>query len=196
VCTFWACLVAPYFAIFTFAPAVLESLNLADARAGTIATNGLAAVGAVVGLFLVERLGRRQMLIGPFWIMAVALFVIGFWAGAPTIVIVLAFAFYAFFNAISGNLTAVYPAEVFPTDVRTSGVGLASAVSRIGAAIGTWLLPVGLTSIGVGACMVIGGMICVVGALISQFMAPETTGLTLTKTSQAPLKELIVDHKR
>jgi|SRR5664279_3321621 putative MFS transporter len=196
VCTFWACLVAPYFAIFTFAPAVLESLNLADARAGTIATNGLAAVGAVVGLFLVERLGRRQMLIGPFWIMAVALFVIGFWAGAPTIVIVLAFAFYAFFNAISGNLTAVYPAEVFPTDVRTSGVGLASAVSRIGAAIGTWLLPVGLTSIGVGACMVIGGVICVVGALISQFMAPETTGLTLTKTSQAPLKELIVDHKR
>jgi hypothetical protein len=44
--------------------------------------------------------------------------------------------------------------------------------------------------------MVIGGVICVVGALISQFMAPETTGLTLTKTSQAPLKELIVDHKR
>ena len=52
----------------------------------------------------------------------------------------------------------MYPAEVFPTDVRTSGVGLASAVSRIGAAIGTWLLPVGLTSIGVGACMVIGGV--------------------------------------
>ena len=185
MCVFWACLVAPYFAIFTFAPQVLGSLNLSDERAGTIAVNGLAAVGAVVGLFLVERLGRRQMLIGPFWIQAVALFVVGLWAGAPAWVIVLAFAVYAFFNAMSGNLTAVYPAEVFPTDVRTSGVGLASAASRVGAAIGTWLLPVGLASLGVGACMVIGAVICVAGALVSQFMAPETTGRTLTETAMA-----------
>lgn len=185
VCVFWACLVAPYFAIFTFAPQVLGSLNLSDERAGTIAVNGLAAVGAVVGLFLVERLGRRQMLIGPFWIQAVALFVVGLWVGAPAWVIVLAFAVYAFFNAMSGNLTAVYPAEVFPTDVRTSGVGLASAASRVGAAIGTWLLPVGLASLGVGPCMVIGAVICVAGALVSQFMAPETTGRTLTETAMA-----------
>ena len=193
VCVFWACLVAPYFAIFTFAPKVLESLNLGDPTVGTIATNGLAAVGAVVGLFLVERLGRRQMLIGPFWIMAAALFVVGFWSGAPAVVIIVAFAAYAFFNAISGNLTAVYPAEVFPTDVRTSGVGLASAASRVGAALGTWLLPVGLTTIGVGPCMIIGGVICVAGALISQFMAPETTGLSLTKTSESPLKLLTTE---
>lgn len=190
VCIFWACLVAPYFAIFTFAPTVLESLNLGDPKAGTIATNGLAAVGAVVGLFLVERLGRRQMLIGPFWIMAAALFIVGFWTDAPPVVIILAFAAYAFFNAISGNLTAVYPAEIFPTDVRTSGVGLASAASRVGAALGTWLLPVGLTTIGVGPCMIIGGVICVGGALVSQFMAPETTGLSLTTSSKAPLKTL------
>jgi len=193
VCTFWACLVAPYFAIFTFAPKVLESLHLADPRAGTIATNGIAALGAVVGLFLVERLGRRQMLIGPFWIMAAALFVVGFWSGAPALVIVLSFAAYAFFNALSGNLTAVYPAEVFPTDVRTSGVGLASAASRIGAAIGTWLLPAGLASIGAGPCMIIGGVICVAGALISHYMAPETTGRVLTTTSQAPLKVLATE---
>lgn len=193
VCTFWACLVAPYFAIFTFAPQVLESLHLGDPRAGTIATNGIAAIGAVVGLFLVERLGRRQMLLGPFWIMAAALFVVGFWTGAPAWVIVLAFAAYAFFNAISGNLTAVYPAEIFPTDVRTSGVGLASAASRVGAAIGTWLLPIGLTTIGVGPCMIIGGVICVAGALVSHAMAPETTGVALTTASQAPLKVLATE---
>lgn len=193
VCVFWACLVAPYFAIFTFAPTVLESLHLADPRSGTIATNGIAAVGAIVGLFLVERLGRRQMLIGPFWIMAAALFVVGFWTGAPVWVIIASFAAYAFFNAVSGNLTAVYPAEIFPTDIRTSGVGLASAASRIGAAVGTWLLPVGLDTIGVGPCMVIGGVICVVGALVSQLMAPETTGLALTTASRAPLPVLAGD---
>lgn len=187
VCTFWACLVAPYFAIFTFAPKVLQSLNLSGDRAGTIAINTLAAVGAVAGLFIVERFGRRQMLIGPFWISAAALFTVGFWTHAPALIIVLAFAVYAFFNAVSGDLTAVYPAEVFPTDVRTSGVGLASAASRIGAAIGTWLLPIGISSIGVGACMVIGGLICVIGALVSQFMAPETTGRTLTRINRTTL---------
>jgi len=183
VCVFWACLVAPYFAIFTFAPQVLDSLKLSDERAGTIATNGIAAVGAVVGLFLVERLGRRQMLIGPFWIMAAALFVVGLWSGAPAWVVVLCFALYAFFNALSGNLTAVYPAELFPTEVRTSGVGLASAASRVGAAIGTWLLPIGLTTLGVGPCLVIGALLCVAGAVVSQLMAPETTGMSLTACS-------------
>jgi MFS transporter, putative metabolite transport protein len=186
VCTFWACLVAPYFAIFTFAPQVLTSLDLSSERAGTIATNGLAALGAVAGLFIVERFGRRQMLIGPFWISAAALFVVGFWSHAPAAVIVVSFGVYAFVNAVSGDLTAVYPAEVFPTDVRTSGVGLASAASRIGAAIGTWLLPVGIASIGTGACLVIGGVVCVAGALVSHAMAPETTGRSLTRTSQPP----------
>jgi putative MFS transporter len=183
VCVFWACLVAPYFAIFTFAPQVLDSLKLSDERAGTIATNGIAAVGAVVGLFLVERLGRRQLLIGPFWIMAAALFVVGLWSGAPAWVVVLCFALYAFFNALSGNLTAVYPAELFPTEVRTSGVGLASAASRVGAAVGTWLLPIGLTTLGVGPCLVIGALLCVAGAVVSQLMAPETTGMSLTACS-------------
>ena len=142
VCVFWACLVAPYFAIFAFAPQVLAALDPCDERAGTLFENGVAAVRAVVRLFLVERLGRRRMLVGPCWIMAAAPFLVGFWTGAPVWVVVAAFGVYAFFNAVSGNLTAVYPAEVFPTGVRTSGVGLASAASRVGAAIGTWLLPV------------------------------------------------------
>lgn len=190
VCTFWACLVAPYFAIFTFAPVVLQSLHLTNDRAATIFENGIAAVGAVVGMLLVERIGRRRMLIVPFWVQAAALVVVGLWTHAPAVVLVLAFAIYAFSNAFSGNLTAVYPAEVFPTEVRTSGVGLASAASRVGAAIGTWLLPVGLTHLGVGPCMLIGAGLCVIGALVSQFMAPETTGHNLTQTGRSGLRDL------
>ena len=67
--------------------------------------------------------------------------------------------------------------------MRSSGVGVGSAFSRIGAAAGTFLLPVGLTTVGVGASMVIGAAVCVLGALVSQRLAPETTGHTLTRTS-------------
>ena len=135
------------------------------------------------GQLTIERVGRRRQLIPAYWIMAVALLVVGLWSGAPAGVVVACFAAFAFFNALQGNLTAVYPIEVFPTDVRSSGVGVGSAFSRIGAAAGTFLLPVGLTTIGVGASMVIGAAVCVLGALVSQRLAPETTGHTLTRTS-------------
>jgi putative MFS transporter len=186
---FWACNVAPYFAIFTFAPTVLKSLQLSNEAAGTITVNAMAAIGAIVGMLTIERLGRRRQLIPPFWIMAVALGVVGVWGSAPGVVVVLCFAVFSFMNALQGNLTAVYPIEILPTEVRSTGVGFAAACSRVGAAAGTFLLPVGISSIGIGACMLIAAAICVVGAVLSQFMAPETTGRGLHDTSTQPLRQ-------
>lgn len=185
---FWACNVAPYFAIFTFAPTVLKSLHLSDPAIGTITVNAMAAIGSLVGMLTIERLGRRIQLIPPFWIMAVTLGLVGLWAGAPGAVVVICFAIFSFVNALQGNLESVYPIEVLPTEVRSTGVGFAAAVSRVGAAAGTFLLPLGVTTIGTGACMVIAALVCVVGAIVSQRMAPETTGRALTETSSAPLR--------
>ena len=187
ICAFWACNVAPYFAIFTFAPSVLESLRLANPAAGTIALNAAAAVGALVGMLTIERVGRRVQLIPSFWVMAVALALIGLWSGAPPVLVVAAFGVFSFFNALQGNLTAVYPIEVLPTEVRSSGVGVAAAFSRVAAAAGTFLLPIGITSLGTGACMLIAAGVCVVGGIVSQVMAPETTGRALHETSRSPL---------
>ncbi len=185
---FWACNVAPYFAIFTFAPTVLRSLQLHDEATGTIIVNAMAAVGALVGMLTIERVGRRRQLIPPFWIMAVALAVVGLWGSAPGVVVVLCFAVFSFMNAAQGNLTAVYPIEVLPTEVRSTGVGFAAACSRIGAAAGTFLLPVGIDTIGIGPCMLVAAAVCVVGAVLSQVMAPETTGKGLHDTSTQPLR--------
>ena len=184
---FWACNVAPYFAIFTFAPTVLSTLKLSSPVVGTIILNAMAAVGAVVGMLSIERIGRRKQAVPPWWIMAAALAVVGLWAGAPGWVIVACFAVFSFLNAVSGNLTAVYPIEILPTAVRSSGVGVAAAASRVGAAIGTFLLPVGIESIGTGACMLIAAAICLVGGITSQLFAPETTNRDLVDTSTAPL---------
>ncbi len=184
VCIFWACLVAPYFAIFTFAPLVFSSLHISDQRIGTIAANGVAALGALAGMLVIERVGRRPLLIGCFWIMVVALVVVGGWSAAPGLVVVTCFAAFAFFNAASGDLTGVYPSEVFPSELRASGIGLAAAASRVGAAAGTFLLPIGISHIGVGPSVLIGAGVCVVGAIVSHVWAPETTGRSLTQTGQ------------
>jgi MFS transporter, putative metabolite transport protein len=182
---FWFCIVAPYFAIFTFAPLVFDSLHIQDQRTATIAANAVAAIGSLIGMLLIKRVGRRPMLIVTFWVTAACLFVIGGWSTAPGMVIVVCFGLFSLFNAGGGNLTGVYPAELFPSEVRSSGVGFAAAMSRIGAAAGTFLLPIGIADFGIGVSVCIGGALCVIGALISQLWAPETMGASLTATSES-----------
>jgi putative MFS transporter len=180
---FWACLVAPYFAIVTFAPEVLTALGLSNPRAGTIATNAIAVAGAFTGMFLMDRVGRRAMLIAPFWICAGALAIVGLWPAGPLPIIAACFVAFAFFNALAADLCGVYPNELFPTHLRTTGVGIAAAASRIGAATGTFLLPIGLTTIGVGPSMLVGAAFCVVGAVICRLWAPETANIPLVEAS-------------
>jgi putative MFS transporter len=182
VCAFWACNVAPYFAIVTFAPKVFGALGL-EARAATIATNAMAVAGAVVGVLLMDRVGRRPMLILPFWLCAAALAVVGLAPDGPIALIIACFVAFGFFNALSGTLTGPYPSELFATELRTTAVGIAAAASRIGAALGTFLLPIGLDTIGVGPSMLIAAGFCVAGAVVSQLWAPETAGRRLVETS-------------
>lgn len=181
-CTFFTCLVAPYFAIFTFAPEVFASLGLQDPKASIIGSNTVAFLGALAGMLVIEKVGRRPLLLTSFYVMVVTLGVIGAWGSAPAIVLVVCFVSFAFFNAISGDLTGVYPAEIFPSELRGSGVGFAAAVSRIGAAGGTFLLPVGIDHLGIGPSVLIGAGICVVGLVVTHLWAPETTELSLTES--------------
>ena len=107
------------------------------------------------------------------------------WGSRPSWCIGGCFVGFAFFNALSGDLTGVYPAEVFPSELRGSGTGLAAASSRIGAAGGTFLLPVGIAHLGIGASMVISAAVCAVGLVVTYAWAPETTNQNLTVTGDA-----------
>ena len=182
-CIFFFCVVAPYFAIFTFAPLVFSTLHVSDERISTIAANGVAALGALVGTFLIERTGRRPMLIVCFWVMVVTLAVIGGWSAAPGIIVVICFALFSFFDAGAGMLCGVYPAELFPSNLRAQGTGFAAAFSRIGAAGGTFLLPLGIAHIGIGPSVLVGAGLCAIGLFVTYLWAPETTGISLTQTS-------------
>jgi putative MFS transporter len=179
---FWFALVAPYFAIFTFAPLVFSTLHISDERVSTIAANGVAALGALAGTLVIERTGRRPLLLVSFWVTTITLAVIGGWSGAPGMIIVICFALFSFFNAISGDLTGVYPSELFPSQLRSSGIGVAAAFSRLGAASGTFLLPLGIAHIGIGPSLLIGAAICAIGLVVTYLWAPETTGISLTRT--------------
>lgn len=180
---FWLCQVTPFFAISTFAPQVLGTLGTPGSDLGELLLNVFLLLGCLTGMVVINKVGRRALLIWPFCVTAAALLVLGLWPQAHQAVVALCFGAFALFHAGSSVLQAVYPSEVFPTEIRATGIGFAAAVSRIGAAIGTFLVPLGLQAWGVGAVMLFGCAVSVLGALVSAGWAPETGDLELAQVS-------------
>ncbi|WP_433875277.1 MFS transporter [Sinomonas atrocyanea] len=188
VSVFWVCNVTPYFAIGAFAPIVLEHFGMQDGITGALLLNGVVVAGSLVSVFLIERVGRRKLAIPPFWISTLALVVVGLFSQQSPVIIMVCFLAFSFFNAISTALTGVYPGEVFPTEIRGAGVGFATAVSRVGAAAGTFLLPIAMDGLGVAMTMVIAAGVSLIGGVVSQVLAPETKGKLLSETSAPTAK--------
>lgn len=186
VCAFWICLVLPYFAIIFFQADVLEAIGADDPIASALLGTIVALGGVTLGVLLVERVGRRPLLVVPFWCMAGALVLVTFSALLPTWVIVVCFFGYLFAYGVASVLCGVYPMELFPTAIRTTGVGFASSASRVGAAIGTFLFPM-LLAWSLQGAMAIMAAVCVVGAILSQRYAPETAGRALTDVATSPI---------
>ncbi|WP_228125761.1 MFS transporter [Alcaligenes faecalis] len=175
---FYACQVIPYFALGTFLPKILESLNVTDKYVGGLTYNAFLLLGAVIGTMVVDRIARRSFLIATFIAGAAVLSVMA--AGVlDSTGVIIAFALFALILSASANLEFIYPPELFPTHLRGTGVGFATATSRFGAAISTFLLPSIVQSHGVsialGACVVV----LLFGALVSYLWAPETSRMRL-----------------
>jgi MFS transporter, putative metabolite transport protein len=178
---FWTCSIVPLFAVYAFGPKILGALGLTGGLAnyGSAFITVMFLLGCIVGLFLVDRIGRRPLIIHSFLWGGVALLLLGIFPNASPWIVLGLFAAYAVVIGGTQILQWIYPNELFPTEIRGSAVGLASSLSRIGAAIGTYLVPVALSHLGIGATMIIGAVVTLLGAGISVMWAPETRGLTL-----------------
>lgn len=186
---FWFCQVLPFFALFTFAPTVLKSLGLSDEFTGGLALNVFQLVGGVVGVIVMNRLPRRGFVIWSFVVLAASIGVLGVVPHASAALVIACFAVFAFVISAAGNLETVYPSELFPTHMRATGVGFAAAMSRVGAAIGTFLLPLGLAHLGTQVTMLLGAAVLVVGLAGSILWAPETRSLSLAQASKGDIPE-------
>lgn len=180
---FWTCSIVPLFAVYAFSPAILSALNLSEglAHVGSAAITVLFLVGCLVAVALVERVGRRPLIIHSFVWSGLALLALGMFPNAAPALILVLFAAYAVLIGGTQILQWVYPNELFPTEIRGTAVGLASSLSRVGAAVGTFLVPLALSGIGIGPTMLLGGLITLFGAVVSFAWAPETRGRTLAE---------------
>jgi putative MFS transporter len=171
---FYTCQVIPYFAMSTFIPRILETLNVEDGYASGIVYNVFLLLGSIIGLLIINKISRRAFLVGSFYITAASLAVLALWSGMPGFLVISLFAVFACVLAGAGVLEFAYTPELFPTELRASGVGFVVAASRLGGAGGTFILPVLMENYGTPAAL--GGCVfaLLVGAIICQLWAPET----------------------
>jgi putative MFS transporter len=177
--TFYTAQVIPYFAMGTFIPTVFTALGVRDVYAGGVVFNTFLLLGSACGLWVVDKLTRRQFLIGGFYIPAATLLVLVTASTAPPVVIVALFALFAFVLAAATNLEFGYLPELFPTRLRATGVGIGTAASRIGSACSTFLLPLSVQSLGIRSTLGLCVIVLVLGGIVCQLFAPETQGQSL-----------------
>ena len=130
-------------------------LALTIERVGRLRAQVLGFVGSVIGLLLV-------------WVFALH---------GPPPLIVLATGLLLWQVAVSygpSNTCWIFPAELYPTELRASAHGLATAVSRAGALIAVFLLPLVQEVIGVAWLMLLFAVIGVAGAILSAWLGEET----------------------
>ncbi|VXC39820.1 putative transporter [Enterobacterales bacterium 8AC] len=181
---FFVCLVIPYFSIYTFLPSILQIMGLDNNFATDLLLNGLLIVGALLGIVLTVICSRRGFLIGSFIFLAACLVMLSLIPASQTAWLIAIFAAFTLVMSAVSNLVGVFPAESFPTEVRSMGVGFSLSISRLGSAIGTSLLPLSIAHYGMPATTGMLALILIIGAIVSIAWAPETKGLTLVDAAQ------------
>ncbi|MEN0137120.1 MAG: MFS transporter [Rhodococcus sp. (in: high G+C Gram-positive bacteria)] len=183
VCLFWFCQVVPYFAVFTFLPTILDSLTIDSGFWQTTSVNLFLLIGGVVGIVTISRIGRRPYTLISFALLTASTLAIGLWQSAPAGYVIAMFALFALVSSAMSALDTVYPSELFPTSIRASATGICVSFSRIGAAIGTLLLPIGMERFGAHGVTLVTAAVAGIGLLVSIAWAPETAGLTLAQAA-------------
>lgn len=172
---FYACQAFSFFGISIFLPILLTSMQMGNSNLSGVIYNVCVLIGVLIGTALFKHISRRAFLIGTFFLSALALVLMVVGNHFPNVVMITLFAFFAVILSAGLVLDYPYPTELFDIKVRATGVGTCITISRIGAASGTFLLPI-LTNIGgASLAMIVCTAVLIVGGLICLFWAPETS---------------------
>ena len=170
-------------AILYFAPRIFELTGL-GANAAFLQSVGIGVTNLVftfIGLWLIDRLGRRTLLyIGSFgYILSLGLVSWAFFTGHYSIVPVCIFAFIAAHAIGQGAVIWVFISEIFPNKFRAEGQSLGSFTHWFFAALLTTFFPKMVTSFPPGWVFLFFCSMMVLQLVWVKLMVPETKGVPL-----------------
>lgn len=170
-------------AILYFAPRIFEMTGLGE-KAALLQSIGIGVTNLAftfVGLWLIDRLGRRTLLyIGSFgYIASLGLVAWAFYTQTYAIVPACIFAFIAAHAIGQGAVIWVFISEIFPNDHRAAGQSLGSFTHWIFAALLTTFFPKMVASFHPGSVFLFFAVMMTLQLLWVKLMVPETKGVAL-----------------
>ncbi|KAJ6766110.1 POLYOL TRANSPORTER 5-LIKE [Salix purpurea] len=156
----------------------------------TVAVGFTKTVSVLVATFLLDRVGRRPLLLSSVGGMVLSLSALGFgltmidhsheklpWAVALSIAMVLAFG--AFFSIGMGPIAWVYSSEIFPLRLRAQGTGIGVAINRVTSGVISTTFIMLYKAISIGGAFFLFAGIAAVAWVFFYACFPETRGRTL-----------------
>ena len=147
-------------------------------------------LGFILAILLVDRVGRIPLQVTGFIGMAVGLSLLAFVGhngagvqlspGNLTLILAGFIIFNLFMNMGPNATTFLLSGEVFPTAIRASGAGLAAAIAKSGAILGTFGLPILKQSFGEQILLFGVAVACLLGAGITYLLRVDTSGQPLS----------------
>ncbi len=180
-----------YYLALQWLPTFLVEAGHEQSRA-FVMTSGMAAVGllgVVASAVLVERTGRRRLLAVSSLASCAVLVWLSSVLGVPAAALPLVLLF-GFLVQVAVPVLYTYVTELYPTTLRASGFGWASAASRVAAGVGPllfvgWLVPM----LGLTGAFVLTGLLVALSLAAMAVAAPETAGEHLAGAEDEAARE-------
>ncbi|MGH3398982.1 MAG: MFS transporter, partial [Streptosporangiaceae bacterium] len=184
----WALLDFCYYGNSISTPEILALLNpKASLLHNTLIQLAIFAVfavpGYIVAILLLDKSGRRRIQWFGFAMMALMFLLIGLIPAVTRYALpfILLYGISYFFTEFGPNTTTfIYPAEIFPVEVRTTGHGISAGAGKMGAFVGAFLFPDMLASSwGVRGAEIVAAIVAAAGLLLTVALLPEPRGRSL-----------------
>ncbi|MGC8710444.1 MAG: MFS transporter [Candidatus Micrarchaeia archaeon] len=189
----WFLLDVTYYGTGIFTPYLATLFGMKGILAPTLTTGVIFLIFAVPGywvaVLLIDKEGRKPMQAIGFLAITVSFFLILLFGSyliaslLPVFLIIYGLSFF-FSNYGPNTTTYVYPAELYPTELRARGHGIAATFGKLGAAISTVLFPILIPIIGKFLLIGLLGFVSLLGFIVTIILLPETKQKSLFETSR------------
>ncbi len=163
--------------------ATIYHIQLTRTLIYTFIVAGASVVGRFVAYMLVDRIGRKPVIVGGFMLAGVAAWL--FNVATTDVTLVTVAVIYAFFGDQGALGMTVYTPEVYPLRIRGIGTACAMALGRIAGAISPFIVGLLLAAKDVSFVWWSMGVCQMIAGLLSLWLATETRGVNLEKLSEA-----------
>ncbi len=172
--------------IFYYAPLIFEKTHVGGSVLfQTILTGVVNLIFTIVAFALIDRIGRKKLLLGGSAVMGLCMFVIGWLFYKNNLdnygVLIIVFVYIAAFACTWGAVLWVYVAEIFPNKIRGNAASFAIFGNWLSNAIVSYTFPVMLSGLGPAVTFFIYGVINAAMILFVICYIFETKGIALEK---------------